>query len=816
MPLPVGLPQHTLGWGVLDWCTENLAHPDGDNRGGQWVFTNEQAQFVLWFYAVDAQGRFCYRRALLGRPKGWGKSPFVASIAAAELLGPTQFAGWNASRSPVGKPFASPIVQIFAISESQIDNSYDPLKVMLSEGNAIKNYSLNVMETKIVAPGRGVIERVTASPRSREGRQTTFSLADEALALDTPIPTPSGWTTMGQIIPGDFILGSKGRPVRVCKVTEILENRECFEVSFPDRTSFVTSAGHMWWAQPSGCFPRIMTTEEMAKHKRVYIPRSPIIDLPDQDIPIDPYILGYWLGDGNSYSGEITVHALDLESLIKNVGEAGFERHSVIEYYDSPGNFRVRPFGLQTLLRQQGILKNKHVPEVYLRASMHQRLALLQGLMDSDGSASRTQGTFANLREDLTDAVVELARSLGFRVTKTSKDGVFWAYIQGDRSLFRIPRKQDKILCSQNPAWQRVRINQVESVPVRCIAVEAEDHLFLAGAFKPTHNTHLWVPAEKGPELAAVMRRNLAKKNGRSIETTNAPQLGQGSVAEKSYDAATKAAEGLLFDSREAFCDDIYDRGQFMSALEDAYGDSYWVNKERLWAEVNDPASDEWDMKRFYLNQRVQGEFQWLKAGAWQNCQRSNLQLGQEDRICLGFRAKKDAAALVATRLSDNALFCVGFWEKPDDAAKDWAVPFHAIDNRVRTLLSKHNVHSLYAMPKNWQDTVGHWYADFEDQVDVKEFWTTTKAKMAKAIEQFETAVYTQRVLHPGDTKLTRHVMNAHALDTPQGKLIQQETAYSSRYIVAAEAAVLSYEAAQAAIEDGALKEPPDNYVFSF
>jgi len=73
MAIPTGLPEFTLGWDVLDWCSTYLAHPDGDMMGSQWIFTDEQARFVLWFYALDEEGRYFYRRALLERPKRMGK-----------------------------------------------------------------------------------------------------------------------------------------------------------------------------------------------------------------------------------------------------------------------------------------------------------------------------------------------------------------------------------------------------------------------------------------------------------------------------------------------------------------------------------------------------------------------------------------------------------------------------------------------------------------------------------------------------------------------------------------------------------------------
>jgi hypothetical protein len=68
----IGIPEKTLGWEVLEWGSANLANPDGDNMGDMWFYSPEQARFILWWYAVDDNGKFAYRRSLLMRPKGWG------------------------------------------------------------------------------------------------------------------------------------------------------------------------------------------------------------------------------------------------------------------------------------------------------------------------------------------------------------------------------------------------------------------------------------------------------------------------------------------------------------------------------------------------------------------------------------------------------------------------------------------------------------------------------------------------------------------------------------------------------------------------
>jgi hypothetical protein len=178
--LPDGIPERTLGWDVLDWGSTYLVQPDGDFQYDLWKYTDEQARFLLWFYAVDERGRWLYNRAMLMRSKGWGKSPLLAAISCTELLGPVVFDGWNASGEPVGKPQRGALVQLCAVSKDQTDNTMSLIMEMLGENSpAYDNYRLDVGSTRVIGPGGSKLQPVTASPRSREGQRATFAVFDE-------------------------------------------------------------------------------------------------------------------------------------------------------------------------------------------------------------------------------------------------------------------------------------------------------------------------------------------------------------------------------------------------------------------------------------------------------------------------------------------------------------------------------------------------------------------------------------------------------------------------------------------------------------
>jgi len=189
----------TLGWLVLDWIEEHLIVPDGPAAGQSLTFTDEQARFVLQFYEVDPtfvgppiQGRALVngrivRRAVLSRPKGWGKSPLVAAICLVEALAPVVLDGWDTDGQPVGREWQSlgfkPKVSVMAASEDQTGNTWDPLLEMARNGPVFDAYDIEPLQTFVSVP-RGIIEPVTASAKSREGFRPVFAAMDQTESWD--------------------------------------------------------------------------------------------------------------------------------------------------------------------------------------------------------------------------------------------------------------------------------------------------------------------------------------------------------------------------------------------------------------------------------------------------------------------------------------------------------------------------------------------------------------------------------------------------------------------------------------------------------
>jgi hypothetical protein len=172
----------TLGYAVGDWIQAYCVIPDGDHRGEPFVLTDEMLRFLLWHYRIDPDtGRFVYfRGSQLVRPQKWGKGPFSAAVICAEAAtdSPVLFDGWSADGEPVGRPWATPHIQIAAVSEDQTDNVYRALVPMIQLGPLAQEIPDTGL-TRVNLPGGGFIEPVTSAGVSRLGARVTFVVQDE-------------------------------------------------------------------------------------------------------------------------------------------------------------------------------------------------------------------------------------------------------------------------------------------------------------------------------------------------------------------------------------------------------------------------------------------------------------------------------------------------------------------------------------------------------------------------------------------------------------------------------------------------------------
>jgi deoxycytidine triphosphate deaminase len=291
------------------------------------------------------------------------------------------------------------------------------------------------------------------------GHDLAARLEGKALAIDTEVPTPWGWTSMEHLQVGDAVFDETGSPTTVVAATDVMTDRPCYEVLLSDGSRCVADAAHLWVTRTKaervrGLPGSARTTEQLATTLRAgrewnhHIRLAGAAQYPHRsDLPIDPYVLGRSLRD---------------------------------------------------------VAADSRVPSSYLTAGCEQRLALLQGLMDSDGASDEVgRCEFESPLEHLSDAVVELAASLGLRPVKRKKratlNGIecspaYEVTFTPHLPVFRLERKLAGLAPRVRQSRFRavVAVRRISSVPVRCIQVAAPSGMFLVGrTFVPTHNSSL-------------------------------------------------------------------------------------------------------------------------------------------------------------------------------------------------------------------------------------------------------------------------------------------------------------------------------------
>ncbi|TDE32446.1 replicative DNA helicase [Actinomadura sp. 6K520] len=497
--------------------------------------------------------------------------------------------------------------EVFAIAEKRAGEDYVPLSEIMpgaldeieaigSRGGQMVGCPTGFADLDALTNGLHPGQMVVVAARPAMGK---------AICLNTPLPTPTGWTTMGEVSVGDYLIGADGKPTRVVAATEVMHGRPCYEIEFSDGEVIVADAEHQWrtttrasrrqrsetrttyywpdeainrvrWAtaeaneQPRQLISHRQAVDEVgaefrhalyavtrqlghageadrsiskrqvrydrtslyrgllhravrpknaattAQHRPIKTTReiaatvrcdgdsrpnhavevAAPFQFPTAELPVDPYVLGTWLGDGCATNCSITCFD---EEILEQIEAAG----QPVRRHRTPGSFGLP--GLVTKIKALGLWRNKHIPAEYLRASEEQRRALLAGMLDTDGYVSeigQVQLAFAYRR--LAEDAHELILSLGYRATMTTKPvrgrspetSTFYRInFTPSETVFRLPRKaarQRRIVHPKARVRYIVDVRPVESVPVRCVQVDNSDHMYLAGrSCIPTHNSTL-------------------------------------------------------------------------------------------------------------------------------------------------------------------------------------------------------------------------------------------------------------------------------------------------------------------------------------
>ncbi|MFR9804822.1 LAGLIDADG family homing endonuclease [Pseudonocardia sp. RS010] len=338
----------------------------------------------------------------------------------------------------------------------------------------------------------------------------------------TPVPTPHGWTPHGELTVGSEVYARDGS---ITTITATLPGRvePLFEVEFRNGETISCTSDQRW---PMGEFrgigrvSRISTIAEMLKVGLIYERRltsgrtkatrggvarwrgepSPAVFGHHVDAGLPPYVLGYWLGDGDRDGPRITAHQADLPSLRYQFAVEGVPLGEPKRTHGETIRVRFGSRGIaMKALRDGNLYMNKHVPSEMLRASLPQRWDLLQGLVDSDGSVGQNGVVEVSLSDPgLAGGVIELAKSLGLMPTAS----VNRSYLNGeeyrmrtrikftprlDEAVCRLPRKLERTRRPRrhtNPFSRSRTVVAVEPVgpsSTSSVVVEDGSHQYLVG-----------------------------------------------------------------------------------------------------------------------------------------------------------------------------------------------------------------------------------------------------------------------------------------------------------------------------------------------
>lgn len=354
----------------------------------------------------------------------------------------------------------------------------------------------------------------------------------KALSVETPILTDSGFKKMLDVTVGDKVFSPNGNLIPVLNTSEIMLNRNVYRVIFSDGSIIDCDEDHEWFVESkryrkqqnkganTSLIKDVYTTKELleagVKVKRsdgnfessFSIPNAKPLQYKEKDLPFEPYSFGIWLGDGYSGTPQITIGIKDQDEIVSNFAYPIWKTNAPLLWsFASKGRDRSEDHGyFKGLLGEMGVLNNKHIPEEYFYGSFSQRLSLVQGLMDSDGSASKKgHCEFISTNFSLAKGFYRLISTLGIKSTLTEGDAIldgrfiskkYRVCFSTNVPVFRLGRKLKRLFKDERKKdiYRRFikSIEKIESVPVKCIEVDSEDHLYLAGvSLVPTHNSFL-------------------------------------------------------------------------------------------------------------------------------------------------------------------------------------------------------------------------------------------------------------------------------------------------------------------------------------
>ena len=436
--------------------------------------------------------------------------------------------------------------EVYGVTERRVSEDYlrlseimpgalEEIEAIGSRGGSLSGVPTGFADLDSITNGLHPGQMVVIAARPAMGK---------ALALDTPLPTPSGWTTMGRVSVGDQLIGADGRRVKVIAATGVLAGRPCYEIVFDDQTAIVADANHQWAVRVAGRpllalagaagedrSARSVGSAAVARVGAAPVGTATATERGALRTAWDGDLAdGTWLADPASEESVLTTWEI---AELLHAGDSAVVSVPVAGALDLPcADLPVPPYVFGVCLGEIG---RGRIPAQYLRASREQRAALLAGLLDAGGAVTPVGGVqFIPSSERLAADIRELVASLGYRCGGSRAGGSRTGGSRTDQAgralqlaaappvitfstsdeVFRDPRKRAlharcRPALAARGGGQRaiIEVREVLSVPVRCVQVDAPDSLYLAGrSMIPTHNSALALDIAR----AAAVKAGLA------------------------------------------------------------------------------------------------------------------------------------------------------------------------------------------------------------------------------------------------------------------------------------------------------------------
>jgi hypothetical protein len=416
-------------------------------------------------------------------------------------------------------------------------------------------------------------------------------LDGKGLALNTLLPVPNGWTAMGDLRVGDEVYDRDGARTRVTFKSEV-KNIDCWRVTFRTGEQVICDDEHRWVVVDRKGHERVETASWIAEQRQagraVTVPVLADACAGDPGVPaLDPWLLGYWVGNGQRCMPRVTANLADAEEVHRRVTRLGWRATVTPDKRGSQAALltiqtnevkrradgrMVRSNQFRLELEALGIFETKGFPVQYLRASPSDRKMLLRGLMDSDGTwnKARRRVSFTSTTESVALGLAELARSLGERVQynahlahgygkEVQAHVVEWT---PSFNPFALTRKGSKVQVREAQRHAIASVERVESVPTQCIAVDSPTKTYLCSeGWIPTHNTDFGLSAieRDGPSFQQQFQRHAYGLA--AFEAGHFPDLALEDVMVGNFWLDRGAVEKRVHVQFESFNPEIIDRG---------------------------------------------------------------------------------------------------------------------------------------------------------------------------------------------------------------------------------------------------------------